>query len=74
MRKIIALLLFLCLCVSLSACGKSEAVKNVENAISSIGEVTLDSEELIKNAEKLYGILTDEEKTEIAELWKEIAI
>lgn len=66
MKKALSLFLALVLCLSLCACGKSEAVKAAEEAINSIGEVTIESEDAIKNAEKLYGILTDTEKAEVA--------
>lgn len=65
MKKIICALLILTLCVTLYACGKSEAVVAAEEAISAIGTVTIDSGELIANAEKLYGILTDDEKSQV---------
>lgn len=44
---------------------KSEAVKSAEDAISAIGEVSVDSGDAIANAEKLYGILTDTEKEKV---------
>lgn len=45
---------------------KSEAVKNTEDAINAIGTVTENSAEAIEKAEKLYGILTDEEKSKVS--------
>lgn len=45
--------------------GKSEAVKNVEQEINAIGNVTLDSEEMISTAEKAYDALTEEEKLKV---------
>ena len=65
MRRFIAFVLVLVLCLSLSACGKSKAAKEAEAAIEAIGEVTIDSGEAIKNAEKLYNILTDSEKEDV---------
>ena len=65
MKKFISLLLVVVMCLSLAACGKSEAVKVAEEAIAAIGEVTVDSGEAIKNAEKYYEILTDAEKAEV---------
>lgn len=65
MKKTIALILGFAMCILLCACGKSEAVKAAEEAISAIGEVTVDSGEAIANAEKMYGILTDPEKAEV---------
>ena len=65
MRKAISLVLTIALCFSLCACGKSSAVKDVEKAIDSIGEVSLDSAEAIKNAEKMLSILTESEKEKV---------
>lgn len=56
------LLLLCCAFVFLTACGKSSAVKEVEKAIDSIGEVNEDSEILISDAEVMYDNLTSEEK------------
>lgn len=65
MKKIVTVIIALFMCVSLVSCGKSEPVKQAENAIAAIGEVTIDSEETIKSAEKLYNILTDSEKEKV---------
>lgn len=65
MKRAISLILVLALCLSLCACGKSKAAKEAEAAIEAIGEVTIDSGEAIKNAEKLYNILTDAEKADV---------
>ena len=52
-------------CAMLCGCGKSEAVKNVEQLINEIGEVTVDSEESINKAEEAYNALTDKEKEQV---------
>lgn len=65
MKKAITLLLAVVVCLSLCACGKSEAVKNVETLIDTIGEVTLDSEATIAAAEEAYAALTAEEKEKV---------
>lgn len=65
MKRFIIYLLVIVMALSLCACGKSEAVKAAEEAINNIGNVTLDSESVIKNAEKLYNVLTDAEKAEV---------
>lgn len=65
MKKIISLVLALVMCLSLCACGKSQAVKDVEEAINAIGEVSLDSEEAILKAERMYDYLTDSEKSNV---------
>lgn len=61
-EKAISLILVFVLCLSLCSCGKSKAVKNAENLISSIGEVTADSESAVVAAEKAYAGLTEKEK------------
>lgn len=65
MKKIISLVLALVMCLSLCACGKSQAVKDVEEVIKAIGEVSLDSEEAILKAERMYDYLTDSEKSKV---------
>lgn len=65
MKRIVALLLVLAMCFSLCACGKSEAVTNVEGLIDAIGEVTAESESVITAAEEAYNALTEEEKAEV---------
>jgi len=65
MKKVISLLLTLVLCLSLCACGKSDEAKAVENAIKSIGSISLESEEAIVAAEKMYEALTEEQKAEL---------
>ena len=65
MKRLIALLLSVTMCIMLCACGKSQSVKDVENAIDAIGEVTLDSGDTIEKAERLYNFLTDSEKASV---------
>lgn len=65
MKRAISFLLAVIMCMSLVGCGKSKAAKEAEAAIDAIGEVTLDSGEAIAYAEKLYGILTDDEKADV---------
>lgn len=65
MKRAISLILVLVFCLSLCGCGKSKAAKEAEAAIEAIGEVTIDSGETIKTAEKLYNILTDAEKADV---------
>lgn len=61
-RFLAALLL---LCLLLSACGKSEAVVNVESQIADIGTVGTQSLREIEEAEKLYDALEDKEKRKV---------
>ena len=66
MKKTILLtILMVSMCFMLLGCGKSEAVKKVEALIDGIGEVTVDSEESIKEAEEAYNALTDKEKEQV---------
>ena len=65
MKKIIVLIVVFAFCLSLSACGKSEAVKNVEAMIDALGEITLESIDAIRAAEEAYAILTSEEQGEV---------
>lgn len=65
MKRCFSLLLAVVMCLSFVGCGKSKAVKAAEEAISAIGEVTVDSGDAIANAEKYYNILTDAEKAEV---------
>ena len=67
MKKTILMLLALVLCLSLCACGKSEAVAAYENRVAEIGTVTLDSEDAILAAENAYSALTEKEKQSVAE-------
>ena len=66
MKKTLSLMLAFFLCLSLCACGKSEAVKNVETLIKAIGEVSAESGEAITDAEAAYNALTDEEKEQVS--------
>ena len=65
MKKAIPLLLALVLCLSLTACGKSEAVKNVEAMIDALGEITLESIDTIRSAEDAYNALTADEQKKV---------
>ena len=65
MKKVISFIIVLATCASLCACGKSQAVKDVEDAINAIGEVSLDSKEEIEKAERLYDYLTEKEKASV---------
>ena len=58
MKKRISAILVLALCVSLCGCGKSRQVQSVEEAISSLGKISLLSFEAIEEAEKMYDALS----------------
>lgn len=68
MKKTLALLLMLSLCVTLCACGKSADAKKVDEQILEIGKVTLDSKAEIDDALNSYNALTEKEKTTIENL------
>lgn len=64
MKKLLALLLVLTLMLTLTGC-KNKAVKNAEELISAIGEVTLDSGEAITAARTAYDALTEKEVAKV---------
>lgn len=66
MKKVLSILLALVLCLSLCACGKSEAVKNVEAMIDALGEITLESIDAIRSAEDAYSALTEDEQKKVS--------
>lgn len=66
MKKTISLLLALVLCLSLCACGKSQAAKECEKLITAIGDVSIDSKDAIEAAERAYSALTADEKDSIS--------
>lgn len=68
MKKAIALVLAMVISLSLCACGKSQAVQDVEALISAIGEVSLDSKEVIDAAQQAYDALSAEEKAQVENL------
>ncbi|MBQ6066950.1 MAG: hypothetical protein IJK89_09010 [Clostridia bacterium] len=67
MKKIIlAIFVIVLSAVLLTACGKTEATKQVEALIKAIGsDVGLESEEAISAAQEAYDNLTDEEKDKV---------
>ena len=67
MKKLVAFVLVLVICFSVSACGKSQALQAYEALIAEIGEVSLQSENAIIAAEDAYDTLLDEEKEDAKE-------
>lgn len=65
MKKKIILLLYTVLMLFLVACGKSEEVKQVESKILQIGEVNLENESIIVEAEESYNNLSDKDKKKV---------
>lgn len=68
MKKGMALILVLVMCLSLGACGKSKAVIAAEELIAAIGEVTDQSGEAIQKAEDAVAALSAEEKETVETL------
>lgn len=66
MKKAISLFLALIMCLSLCACGKSEAVKETEQAIKAIGKVTMSSQDAIEEASNLFDALTSEDQAKVS--------
>lgn len=65
MKRLIVVILLICMCTGLCACGKSAEVKAVEELISAIGAVSESSEDAIVKAEKAYMALTDDDKNKV---------
>ena len=65
MKRLLSLTLTLVMVFSLSACGKSEAAKGVDDQINAIGEVTLDSESKITEAESALAALSQEDRDQV---------
>lgn len=65
MKKLQCLLIAILMCFTFTSCFKSEEVKNVESAISAMGEVELTSNDEISEVEALYNALPEEEKEDV---------
>ena len=65
MKRLIYFILVCVLCLSLCACGKSEAVKNVEAMIDTLVEITLESIDAIHAAENAFNALTEDEQKQV---------
>lgn len=65
MKKVFAILMVLCMCIGLCACGKSKEAKKADELILSIGTVSIESETLIKTAQTYYDTLTEKQKAEV---------
>ena len=68
MKRALSLALVFALCLSLCACGKSKEVKNVEELISAIGEVSLESGDAVVAAQEAYALLEDAEKEKVSNI------
>lgn len=65
MKKLLVMLLALSLALALTACGKSEEAKAVDDQIAAIGEVTLESESAIAAAEAAVEALAEEDRKQL---------
>ena len=65
MKRTLVLLLTALLVFSLCACGKSEKASAVEEQITALGKITLDSDSAITNAENAWNSLTQEDKSQV---------
>ena len=65
MKKAILFFLGIVICLSLCSCGKSDSAKNCEKLIATIGVVTLESEDILIEAEEAYAALSEEDKKQI---------
>lgn len=70
MKKITSVILVILVAFLLSACGKSQSVKAVEEMIDSLGSITADSQGAINEAMDAYNLLSekDAEKVENADI------
>ncbi|MDD6189942.1 MAG: hypothetical protein PUB32_10290 [Clostridiales bacterium] len=67
-KRVIALVMALIMCLSLCACGKSEAAKAADELIASLGPITLNSESKIAEAEAAVAALTEKERGQLEKL------
>lgn len=65
MKKLIALILASVCILSLSGCGKSEQVKQIESMIDTIGEVTLEDRALLQEIEQLGSTIPENELSKV---------
>lgn len=64
-NKLTLIIMMLILVLALSACGKSDAVKNVEAEINALQTITIDSRSDIEKAQADYDALSDKEKKQV---------
>ena len=65
MKRVFAIMLALAMVFVLCACGKSAEVKNAEDLINAIGEVTADSGDAIAAAEQAFQALSAEDQAKV---------
>ena len=62
-KRLVTATILTCMVLALSACGKDKAVAQVEQKITELGSITLESKGQIEEIATLYNGLTDEQKT-----------
>ncbi len=67
-QRALAFFLMLSLCAFFCGCGKSEAAQAVDDQIAAIGEITLESEQKIVDAESAVELLPEKEKKQLENL------
>lgn len=65
MKRWVTILLMAAMALSLAACGQSEAAADVDNLITAIGDVTLDSEGQIAEAEAALDALEETDRKQV---------
>jgi hypothetical protein len=65
MKRFVTLLLAIIMCVSLCACGKSDAAANADKLIEAVGTVTLESGDAITAAESAVAALAEEDAKQV---------
>ena len=65
MKRAIAIILLMCMGLSLCACGKSKEAQTIDALILSIEEVTLKDKETINKAQEQYDALSDRQKKQV---------
>lgn len=65
LKPIKVVFISLTVAIMLTSCGKSDAARAVDDQIISIGEVTIESEEVIAEIERAYQNLSEQEKKSI---------
>lgn len=68
MRKLMVYILIVALCLSMCACGKSDAVKALEARIDELGEVTLEDQQNVNSIRYDFMILPAEEQAQVENL------
>lgn len=65
MKRVVAVILLLCMCFSLCACGKSEESAKADELILAIGEISTDKIAFILEAQEYYNGLTEKQKKQV---------